>query len=83
MTRGTSGRRKKAVSYVEAVSNSRQKSGRGPDREALILTLAQLEIVKEGVCRSGPALPHSHIPLKGRYDTSYSLSGRIMRHSSY
>ena len=32
---------------------------------------------------SGPALPHSHIPLKGRYDTSYSLSGRIMRHSSY
>ena len=32
---------------------------------------------------SGPALPHSHIPLKGRYDTSYSLSGRIMWHSSY
>ena len=32
---------------------------------------------------SGPALPHSHVPLKGRYDTSYSLSGRIMWHSSY
>ena len=32
---------------------------------------------------SGPALPHSHVPLKGRYDTSYSLSGRVMWHSSY
>ena len=32
---------------------------------------------------SGPALPHSHIPLKGRFDTSDSLSGRIIRHSSH
>ena len=32
---------------------------------------------------AGPALPHSHVPLKGRFDTSYSLSGRIIRHSSH
>ena len=43
MTRLKSGRSKKTASHVEAVSNSRQKSGRGPDRQALILTFAQLE----------------------------------------
>ena len=32
---------------------------------------------------SGPALPHSHSPLKGRYDKLYSLSGNIIHHSSY
>ena len=25
---------------------------------------------------SGPALPHSHVPLKGRYDTSYLLTAK-------
>ena len=39
VTRRTSGRRKKIVSYVEAVSNSSQRSGRSPDRQALILRL--------------------------------------------
>ena len=44
MTRGASGRRKKTVSKVEAVScSTRRQSGRGPDRHALILTFAQLE----------------------------------------
>ena len=36
-----------------------------------------------GLFAAGPALPHSHIPLKGKFDTSYSLSGRIIGHSSH
>ena len=43
VTRTTSGRRKKIVSHIEAVSNSSQRSGQGPDRQALILIFAQLE----------------------------------------
>lgn len=43
VTRGPSGRRNKTVCHIEAVANSRQKSGRGPDRQALILTFARLE----------------------------------------
>ena len=45
VTCGKSGRKKKTTSqvYVEAVSNSRQRSRRGPDRQALILIFAQLE----------------------------------------
>ena len=51
VTCGKSGRKKKTVTQLEALLNSRQRSGRGPDRQALILIFAQLEIVKEGVCR--------------------------------
>ena len=36
---------------VKTVSNSRQRSRRGPDRHALTLTLAQPEIAKDGVGR--------------------------------
>ena len=44
VTRGTSGRSKKAVTHIEAVSNGKQRSMRGPDRQALILRVfAQLE----------------------------------------
>ena len=35
------------------------------------------------VLSAGPALPHSHSPLKGRYDKLYSLRGNITAHSSY
>ena len=46
---GKSGRRKKTVTHVEAVSNSSQRSGQGPDRQALILIFAPLEIAKNVV----------------------------------
>ena len=40
-------------------------------------------LVKQDQGLSGPALPHSHVPLKGRYDTSYSISRRIMKDCSH
>ena len=49
VTRGTSGRSKKTVTHIEAVSNSSQRSGQGPDRQALILIFAPLEIAKNAV----------------------------------
>ena len=52
---------------------------------------SKLRIWTAGACRSDsalpkdiwPALPHSHVPLKGRYDTSCSLSRRVMWQGSY
>ena len=43
MMHGKSGRRKKTVNHVEALSKNRQRSSQGPDRQALILIFVQLE----------------------------------------
>ena len=64
---GVLGCRRRQASHVEAGRNSRDAASR-----------TENDTHRERT--SGPALPHSHVSLKGRYDTAYSLSGRIMRH---
>ena len=61
--------------------NANTSFGSPPQNEQS--TQQQLQTTQEQQRLSGPALPHSHVPLKGRFDTSYSLSRRISRYSSH